>query len=354
MRVGGVAKRMTQRTRTTCAAVLTLGVLGLVAATGCMKRPVAPAVDAVSGPWEHHTVELADRTADGPLTMHYLAAGPVDGPRVVLLHGFPDVSYGWRGVIPELSSDHRVFAPDLRGYGGTGRPDAGYNVHDIAGDIAAFIGETSQIDGLPAETPVHVVGHDWGAMTGWWLAMDHPELLRTYTALSVPHPLAWVAFLEADEEQRKRATYQDSLARKGVASLLAGLPRGSFAGLYRSELVREDAMTKGDLDLYRRAFAKKADWEYPLRYYQALKSDGVQNMADAEAAGSLTMPVLILWGAEDGFLYPRQAERSCAYVAPGPCEVEVFDEVGHFVMWDAPTRVAQRWRAFVQGLRPSP
>ena len=315
------------------------------------RRPPGPAIDAVEGPWENAFVDLVGRGDEGgPLRMHYLAAGPVDAPRVVLVHGFPDLSWGWREVISELATDHRVLAPDTRGYGATDRPETGYGMREMAGDLAEFVLASSRADGLPAETPAHLVAHDWGAAVGWWVAIDHPDRLLSYTAISVPHPLAWHQALQEDREQRRRAAYQKQLASPPAAGFLAGMGRRRLARLYRGNLVRPEAVTEQELDAYGAAFDTVDDWRPPLRYYQRLERDGEEIVAQAEAAPAVPVPVLVLWGARDRFLLARQASRCCAFVSPGPCEVEVFEDAGHWVQWDRPDGVVGRWREFVGGL----
>ena len=323
---------------------------------GCAKVPAGPPSFALEGPWEHRFVELAGRGDDGaPLTMHYLAAGPADGPRVLLVHGFPDLSYGWRDVLPELAEDHRVLALDLRGYGGTDRPEGGYGIDSLAGDVAAFIEAAGDADG--AAGPVHVIAHDWGAATCWWLATQRPELMLSYTAVSVPHPAAWTAFLAEDRAQRKRAIYQKQLAAPGVAGVFAGLSMKQLGRVYRGEMTHPEALTDAHLAVYARAFDTAADWGPPLRYYQVRAATAEAEAAAVAAAPPVAVPTLVLWGEQDSYVYARQAERSCGFVSPGPCEVTVFEDAGHFVHWDAPGALVERWRAFAPGVgagRPLP
>jgi haloacetate dehalogenase len=88
------------------------------------------------------------------LRMHYQRAG--DGPPLVLLHGWPQTSYCWRLVLPELARSHTVIAPDLRGYGRTDKPLTGYDKRTMASDVSELI----RTLGFPSAP---VVGHDRGA-----------------------------------------------------------------------------------------------------------------------------------------------------------------------------------------------
>jgi len=115
--------------------------------------------------------------------LHVLDAGPADGPLVVLAHGFPELSYSWRHQIPALAeAGYHVLAPDQRGYGRSSRPEAvsAYDMAHLNGDLLALI------DDAGAERAT-VVGHDWGSMVVWQLALRHPGRLRGVVGMSVPY-----------------------------------------------------------------------------------------------------------------------------------------------------------------------
>ncbi len=103
--------------------------------------------------------------------IHYLEEGA--GDVVVLLHGWPHTSHGWRHVMPILSEKYRVIAPDLRGLGDSSRPAAGYDNASVAGDVVELM------DGLGVRE-FSLVGHDWGgpvAFAATLLARDRVKKL---------------------------------------------------------------------------------------------------------------------------------------------------------------------------------
>ena len=124
------------------------------------------------------------------LTMHVLEAGfeTKGRPCVLLLHGFPELAYSWRKVMPALAAaGYHVIAPDQRGYGRTTGWDAGYDgdlgpfrlmnlVRDALGLVFAF-GYRS-IDA--------VVGHDFGAIVAPWCALARPDVFRSVVLMSAP------------------------------------------------------------------------------------------------------------------------------------------------------------------------
>jgi pimeloyl-ACP methyl ester carboxylesterase len=118
-------------------------------------------------------------THDG-VDISVLDAG--EGFPVVLAHGFPELAYSWRHQIPALAAAGcRVLAPDQRGYGRTSGPAAveDYDIEHLTGDLLALL------DDIGEERAVFV-GHDWGAMVVWPLALLAPERVAGVVGMSVP------------------------------------------------------------------------------------------------------------------------------------------------------------------------
>jgi len=137
------------------------------------------------------------------------------GPLVVLVHGWPEFWYAFRHQIdPLVGAGYRVAALDVRGYGGSDKPEdpAAYRLSQLAADVAGVItalGESSAV----------VIGHDWGAITAWLTALTYPSSVRAVVGMSVPYaatppcPLADVyRALYAD-----RFCYQLYFSEPGVA-----------------------------------------------------------------------------------------------------------------------------------------
>src|ERR1700752_5384792 len=117
-------------------------------------------------------------TRDG-LVFDVIDQGPRDGEVVVLLHGWPQLNTCWREVANQLNaSGYRTIAPNQRGFAMGARPKGRYAYR--MRQLVAYI--DSLIDAIGG--PVHLVGHDWGAAIAWATAMEHPEKIRTLTAIS--------------------------------------------------------------------------------------------------------------------------------------------------------------------------
>jgi len=157
------------------------------------------------------------------LRMHVLEAGfeTKGRPCVLLLHGFPELAFSWRKVMPELAATgYHVIAPDQRGYGRTTGWDASYD-----GDLAPFRLTNLVRDALGLVSAFGyrsvdaVVGHDFGSSVAAWCALLRPDVFRSVVLMSAPFagppPLP---FNTADGPPRPRA--EDPVHRE-----LAALPR---------------------------------------------------------------------------------------------------------------------------------
>lgn len=108
--------------------------------------------------------------------------GPKDGLAVVMCHGFPELAYSWRYQIPALAkAGFRAIAPDQRGYGLTSRPEKteDYDIHHLTGDLVGML------DALGIKKAVFV-GHDWGGMVVWQMALLHPNRVAGVIGVNTP------------------------------------------------------------------------------------------------------------------------------------------------------------------------
>ncbi len=140
---------------------------------------------ALSGiAWGMPSLTLASRTFSSPRhTTHYLECGPTDGPLMMFLHGWPEISLAWRAQIESFAAEgwHCV-APDLRGFGGSSAPAAtgAYDNEQVVADMAELH------DHLGAK-PAIWVGHDWGSCTVGALVAHEPKRSRGVVLVSVPY-----------------------------------------------------------------------------------------------------------------------------------------------------------------------
>ena len=116
------------------------------------------------------------------ITLSVYHAGPKDGRPVWMLHGFPECWYSWRHQIKHLTqAGYQVFVPEMRGYGQSSAPQPveAYDVLTLGRDILGAM------DALGQENAA-IVGHDWGAMVSWYIALQAPERVSALATMSVP------------------------------------------------------------------------------------------------------------------------------------------------------------------------
>ena len=131
-------------------------------------------------------------------TMAYREAGDPDAPTVLFLHGNPTSSYIWRNIIPLVASVGHCVAPDLIGFGQSGKPDIEYRFFDHVRYLDAFL-EKAGI------SSAYVVAHDWGTALAFHLAARRPEFVRALAFMEFIRPMpTWDDFHAAAVETFKK------------------------------------------------------------------------------------------------------------------------------------------------------
>jgi pimeloyl-ACP methyl ester carboxylesterase len=245
-----------------------------------------------------------------------------EGPAVLLLHGFPDSSQGWRYQVPALrAAGFHVIAPDLRGFGDSDKPEgvSEYALSRSIGDMLALL------DALDVER-AHVVGHDWGAGLAWTLAAFAPARVDRLAVLSVGHPNA---YREPSLEQRQKGWYQLLFQFEGVAEAL--LSQNDW------KLFRELLTGALDRDRFLEDLAQPGALTAGLGWYRA-NSDPRHELEPRQEFPSVAAPTLALWSSGDAYLTEEPVLESAQYVT-GPWRYERIDGAGHWLQVDAPEAV---------------
>lgn len=279
---------------------------------------------------EHSTIKT------NGIRLHIVQAGPKSGIPVLLLHGFPEFWYGWRKQIPALAAAGcRVIVPDQRGY----------NLSDKPGGIKAYCVETLVDDTLGLikaldYEKVNLVGHDWGALVAWMLAIRHPERLHRLGIINVPHPAVAKRFLQRDLEQMRRSLYAlfFQLPWLPEAILRLGNWHATALGMRRSG--RPNAFTSEDIETYRQAWSQPGAMTAMLNWYRAMRyapeiSNGMR----------VSVPTLILWGVRDFALSRRMARPSLDYCDEG--NLVFFPDATHWVQHEEADEVNRQLLSFI-------
>lgn len=233
-------------------------------------------------PIRHHTVR-----ANG-IRQHYLEAG--SGPPVVLLHGFPETNYAWRHQIPVLADRYHVIAPDLRGYGETDKPAAGYDKRTMACDLVELL----KALGLGR---IALVGHDRGARVATRFAKDHPGLLDRLVVMdNVPTRI--VARSMSAQTAKSYWFFLFHLVPDLPEALITGREDIWLRHFFSDWCFDPSTISGADFDAYVAAYRAPGAVRGAMADYRANAEDNAQDLVDAET--KIACPVLSLWGAEFG------------------------------------------------------
>lgn len=251
----------------------------------------------------------------------YRQAG--DGEPVLLVHGYPESSWMWRQLLPALAAaGFRAIAPDLAGFGDS-PPDPPGTWERHAERLERFR------RALGVERAALVV-HDWGGLIGLRWACDHPDAVRALVISSTGffadgrwHGLAEALRRDVDGER-----------------MIEGMTRASFGELLQAT---SPAFDDRAVDEYWKAFGSEERRRGQLELY---RSGDFSKLAAYEGRlAALGVPVLLLWGENDGFA-PVAAGRRLAAELPD-ARLLVLEGAGHFVWEDAPERTREEVIAFL-------
>jgi pimeloyl-ACP methyl ester carboxylesterase len=268
-------------------------------------------------------------------TLHYATAGTT-GPPVLLIHGFPETWRAFRKLIPLLAAGHRVFAPDLRGFGDSDTAPADYDSKASAEDLHQLIEHL----GLG---PVHLTGQDISGATVFRLAVTHPEDVLSLTAIETG--LAGFGVEKVADVTRGGAWYIGVLVAPGIPEmLLASREREFLAHAFPSMTAVPGAVTDADIDDFARTYSRPDGWRGAIGLYRSMLREGPEVKALAESPG-LTVPVLAV-GAGGG---PFTAGTMSKAASSGISSVQL-DGVGHYAAMEAPEELAKAILGFVDGI----
>jgi pimeloyl-ACP methyl ester carboxylesterase len=260
----------------------------------------------------------------GGLRMHLAEAG--EGRPIVMLHGWPQHWYLWRGVMPLLAPQARVLCPDLRGFGWTDVPGRGYDRETMAQNVLELLDEL-------ALDRVDLVGHDWGGWIGFLLALRRPERIGRFVALSIVPP--WPSGDRRGLLEACRIAYQIPLALPQLGR------RGVEHGLARLALrARSDAFSEEEIEAFTDWLKGERAYASELLYRTFLVREAVPVFAGRYAGLPLDVPTLLRVGERDA-LIPTRAVREQAARADA-LELELVPETGHFIVDEKPGLVADR------------
>lgn len=319
---------------------------------------------------EHHTTTVNGKT------YHYLLGRPAGKPvaTILLVHGFPDISLGWRYQVPFLLSlGLRVIVPDMLGYGRTDSPVSlsAFSLKSMSADVAALarrvVGPTQQII---------LGGHDWGGALVWRVALWHPDLLAGVFSVCTPYNAPSPVYYPPERvvELVPNFAYQLQLAgpdveravrgREKIRQFLNGMyggrgPAGEAAfdtsrGVALESLERlapSPLLEAAELDFYAAEFAGNDGGSIrgPLNWYRTRKVNFDEELELVrEGRTRVAVPAMMISARLDNALPPAMAAGMGKHF-DRLVKTEVV-EAHHWALWEAVEEVNRHIGEFVVGV----
>jgi pimeloyl-ACP methyl ester carboxylesterase len=273
------------------------------------------------------------RTADvDGCKIFYRETGPAGAPNLLLLHGFPSASHMFRDLIPLLADRFHLVAPDLPGFGNSDLPGRGHSFDRIATTIDRF----TEIIGF---TRYAVYVFDYGAPTGFRLAVKHPERI---TAIISQNGNAYEEGL-SDGWNPIRAYWQDP-SEDNREALRAFLKPEATLWQYTHGVADPTVVSPDGYSLDNFYLARTGAAEIQLDLFGDYKNNVALYPTFQSYFRTHQPPFLAVWGKNDPFFLPPGAE---AFKRDIPNAVIRFFNTGHFALETHATEIAAAIRDFL-------
>lgn len=264
----------------------------------------------------------------------YLAGVAGSGPPVLLLHGFPQTHYCWRGVVPVLAEARTVVAADIRGYGATAAPPGGqrgegYTKREMANDLFDLMVAL----GHPRFA---VVGHNRGARVAYRMALDRPDRVDRLGVLNVVPTIDQFERMGAGPSLGYWPWFLLAQPAPFPEQLIAAAPDHFLRFIFGSWAERPEAIDADAFDAYLGALGAETIASMCADYRASFWLDQADDAADRLAGRRIECPVLVLTGAAEaqladaGEVWAAWAHDVIAATVPG----------GHFLPEEAPEPLA--------------
>jgi pimeloyl-ACP methyl ester carboxylesterase len=277
---------------------------------------------------------FSERVADvNGVRLHYMIGGK--GTPVVLLHGYAQTSHMWRPILPSLAERHTVIVPDLRGAGGSAKPESGYDKKTMAVDIR----ELTRSLGLDR---VSIVGHDIGLMVAYAYAAQFPEATDRLVLMD--------AFLPGIGNWRDvwlmRDLWHFHFYGEVPLALVAGRERTYFEHFWNDFAADpKRSVSEADRQLYAAAYAQPGGMRAGFEYFRNFERDA-QDFAQLSTK-RLSMPVLVLTGEKASGQFLIDQARLVATNVKGV----IIKGSGHWLIDEAPGQVIPELVGFLDEAR---
>jgi non-heme chloroperoxidase len=272
-----------------------------------MRQPDAVRFDAV-----HLSTDV---------TLHYAERGDRTGEAIIFLHAYVDSWFTFSQMLPLLSPEYHLFAPDQRGHGDSDKPQCCYAVDDYAADVEAFM----EAVGIEEAT---LVCSSSAGLIAQRVALDEPH--RVSRLVLIGSPTTLVNNEAVREAGKEMLELEDPISPEFVREFLESTTHHPVPEEFLSTLVSESL-------------------KVPARVWRDYFEGVVLTVDDTSRLGEIEAPTLILWGEQDAFLEREEQQRRAAAIPEA--RLKVYPDTGHVVHWERPEWVVRDLEAFMKDTR---
>ncbi|SDR04940.1 haloalkane dehalogenase [Rhizobiales bacterium GAS113] len=273
-------------------------------------------------------------------TMAYVEAGAPNKPTVLFLHGNPTSSYIWRNIIPHVAPVARCIAPDLIGFGRSGKPDIDYRFTDQVRYLDAFIETLGLGD-------VFLVAQDWGTALAFHFAARHPQRVLGLAFMEFIRPMP--SFDDFHQTPQARAIFR-KFRTPGEGEKLILEDNAFIEKILPNSVLRR--LSEDEMNAYRAPFptplSRKPVWRFPNELPIAGEPADVYAMLEeAHAALAASDYPKLLFSAEPGALISPALAQDFARRLPH-CRLVNLGPGAHYLQEDHPDRIGREVADFVR------
>lgn len=290
----------------------------------------------------------SERIRANGLDFHVRVCG--EGDRLALcLHGFPEIAYSWRHQMPLLASlGYRVWAPDLRGYGTTDRPQGirNYSIETLMEDVAGLIDASGASETI-------LIAHDWGGIIAWQFAAQRLRKLTRLIILNAPVPRPREHAPSVFSREFWRFSYVLFFQLPRLPEWVLGRKKArAIAQVFRgSTSAQPERFTDDVIEVYREAASRPGALTAMINYYRALVRGGGMKRLAVLGFPRIETPTLVVWGERDPILPTEMIDEAASRVED--LTIRLVPNAGHWVQQEAPEAVNAHLREWLGGAAKS-
>ena len=277
------------------------------------------------------------------IQLHVVYSGDNENKMMIFLHGFPECWYSWRYQLKYFSRNYLTVAPDLRGYNLSSKPESKdkYKIRYLLNDVKALINHFNKSSAV-------IIGHDWGGLIAWWMAMKYPQLVDKLIILNAPHPGVWLNNVKFMPKQLRKSWYifffqvEDTPEEYFRYNDFTNLKLTMQLTTYKKEVFDKEEMNK-----FVECWKKDNSLKYMINYYRAnLKPTDFMSFSKKFSFPLIRCQTLIIWGVHDFALEKDLLIGTEKYVKK--LDIVYIDDAGHWIQQEVPDKVNKEIKRFIE------